>query len=158
MIATSVPKLLSRLPSFKEPKTRTLSHATRLRNQLPNRAGGEPPPLRCPSPPLLRLERSPVLCFDGLTAISNVFQLRLGFLFARCLPELAFWPVPLAILTLKLREFNGTEVPNCAELSRWPWLSKRRLSRAGIYGMSSFWNSLICSNEEEHKYKRVSRD
>ena len=31
-------------------------------------------------------------------------------------PGLAFWPVPFAILTLKVREFNGTEVPNCAEL------------------------------------------
>ena len=31
-----------------------------------------------PSPLLLRLERSRLLCFQGLTTISNVFELRLG--------------------------------------------------------------------------------
>ena len=49
-----------------------------------------------PSLPKLRLERGAVLCFHGVTAISNVFELRLGLLALVCrhLSDPAFgrWP------------------------------------------------------------------
>ena len=65
-----------------------------------------------PLPSLLRLERGPLLCFQGLTAISNVLELRLGF-YSPMPPGpglLASSPCDIDAKTTGVQWYGGTEL------------------------------------------------